>query len=68
MESLLVRPNVGPHQHRSLRIRLAHQIADELTNAFVIEENRHASRADVNGHAVADYQGVRMVYFEIGLR
>jgi hypothetical protein len=26
---------------------LAHEIADELANAFVIEKNRHATRADV---------------------
>jgi hypothetical protein len=43
---------------------LAHEIADELTDAFVIEKNRHASRTDVNGHAISDYQGIWMVYLE----
>jgi hypothetical protein len=44
---------------------LAHEIADELTNAFVIEKNRHASRADVNGHAIPDYQGIWVIYLEV---
>jgi hypothetical protein len=43
---------------------LAHEIADELTNAFVIEKNRHASRGDVNGHAIPDYQGIWVIYLE----
>jgi hypothetical protein len=43
---------------------LAHEIADELANAFVIEKNRHASRADVNGHAISDYQGIRVIHLE----
>jgi hypothetical protein len=45
-------------------IRLVHEIANELTNAFVIEKNRHASRADVNGHAISDYQGIWVIYLE----
>lgn len=45
-------------------VRLAHEIADELTDAFVIEKNGHAPRADVNGHAVSDYQGIWMVHLE----
>ena len=44
--------------------RLVHEIANELTNAFVIEKNRHASRADVNGHAISDYQGIWVIYLE----
>ena len=40
---------------------MAHEIADELTNAFMIEKNRHASRADVNGHAIPDYQGIWVI-------
>jgi hypothetical protein len=43
---------------------LAHEIADELTNAFMIEKNGHASRADVNGHAIPDYQGIWVIYLE----
>jgi hypothetical protein len=43
---------------------LVHEIANELTNAFVIEKNRHASRADVNGHAISDYQGIWVIYLE----
>jgi hypothetical protein len=43
---------------------LAHEIADELADAFVIEKNGHASSADVNGHAVSDYQGVRVIHLE----
>jgi hypothetical protein len=45
-------------------IRLAHEIADELANAFVIEKNGHASSADVNGHAISDYQGIWVIYLE----
>jgi hypothetical protein len=43
---------------------LVHEIADELTNAFVIEKNRHASRADVNGHTISDYQGICVIHLE----
>jgi hypothetical protein len=43
---------------------LVHEIADELTNALVIEEDRHASRRDVSGRAISDYQGVRVIYLE----
>jgi hypothetical protein len=43
---------------------LLHEIADELTNTFAIEKNRHASRADVNGHAIPDYQGIWVIYLE----
>ncbi len=43
---------------------MAHEIADELTNAFMIQKNRHASRGDVNGHAIPDYQGIWVIYLE----
>jgi hypothetical protein len=43
---------------------LAHEIADELADAFVIEKNRHATRADINGHAVSDYQGIGVVHLK----
>jgi hypothetical protein len=48
----------------TLGIQSAHEIADELANAFVIEKNRHASRGDVNGNAISDYQGVWVIYLE----
>jgi hypothetical protein len=43
---------------------MAHEIADELANAFVIEKNRHASRGDVNSHTISDYQGIRVINLE----
>jgi hypothetical protein len=43
---------------------LAHEIADELADAFVIEKNRDASRADVYGHAIPDHQGIWVIYLE----
>ena len=30
----------------------------------MIEKNRHASRADVNGHAIPDYQGIWVIDLE----
>jgi hypothetical protein len=45
-------------------IRLAHEIADEPANAFMIEKNRNTSRADINGHAISDYQGIRVIHLK----
>jgi hypothetical protein len=45
-------------------LRLPHQIPNELANPLMIEKNGHASRADVNGHAISNYQGIGMVYLE----
>ena len=43
---------------------MAHEIADEPADAFVIEKNRHASSADVNGHAISDYHGIWVIHLE----
>jgi hypothetical protein len=43
---------------------LAHQIADHLANAFVVEQDGDAACADIDGYAIPDYEGVGMIYFE----
>jgi hypothetical protein len=47
-----------------LAICLAHQIADNLANALVVEENGDPPGADVNGHPVTDDQGFGVIDLE----
>src|SRR5438067_1971300 len=45
----------------SLLLRLAHQVADHLTHAFMIKNDGKAAWGDIDGDAIADDQRAWMI-------